>query len=246
MLQFLEALSQMDEAVGLYLHEVAFQPVISSQGSDEQQAYWMPKCLNHEILGCYAQTELGHGSNVQQLETIATYDHATKTFDLHTPFVTSTKWWVGALGIMATHSAVQARLILDGKDMGPHLFITQIRSLEDHSLMPGVEAGEIGPKVHGGMASVDNGCRCLSSFETRADSRRGSLYPRQAAARPDAQPLCPDQRAGQIRQAPARQAELRRHDLHPRADDHLPRVVPRQGHYDRDAVPPHPSPVRQP
>lgn len=44
----------------------AFQPVINAQGSDEQQAIWMPKCLNHEILGCYLQTELGHGSNVQR------------------------------------------------------------------------------------------------------------------------------------------------------------------------------------
>lgn len=58
---------------------------------------------------------------------------------------------------MATHSVVQARLIMNGKDMGPHLFITQLRSLKDHTLMPGVEAGEIGPKVHGSMAAVDNG-----------------------------------------------------------------------------------------
>lgn len=28
--------------------------------------------------------------------------------------------------------------------------------------MPGVEAGEIGPKVHGGMAAVDNGCKSFS------------------------------------------------------------------------------------
>lgn len=56
----------MDDSVGVYLHEVAFQPVISSQGSDEQQAIWVPKCLNHEILGCYLQTELAHGSNVQR------------------------------------------------------------------------------------------------------------------------------------------------------------------------------------
>jgi len=32
-----------------------------------------------------------------------------------------------------------------------------VRSLDDHSLMPGIEAGEIGPKVHGAMGSVDNG-----------------------------------------------------------------------------------------
>lgn len=30
--------------------------------------------------------------------------------------------------------------------------------------MPGVQAGEIGPKVHGGMTAVDNGCASLLSL----------------------------------------------------------------------------------
>ena len=32
-----------------------------------------------------------------------------------------------------------------------------VRSEEDHSLMPGIQAGEIGPKVHSAMGSLDNG-----------------------------------------------------------------------------------------
>ncbi|GAA5923231.1 hypothetical protein JCM3775_007473 [Rhodotorula graminis] len=156
--EYLEALvSAMDEPVGLNLHEIAFTPVIASQGSDDQQAQWLPRCYNHEILGAYLQTELGHGSNVQQLETTATYDSKTDEFVLHSPTISATKWWIGALGVLATHGVVQARLFLKGKDYGPHLFILQLRSLDDHSLMPGIEAGEIGPKVHGAMGSVDNG-----------------------------------------------------------------------------------------
>ncbi|KAI5474826.1 acyl-CoA oxidase [Pseudohyphozyma bogoriensis] len=150
-------LQSLGDNTGLHLHEVAFQPVINSQGSDEQKKLWMPRCTAHEILGCYLQTELGHGSNVQGLETTATYDSKTEEFVIDSPTVSSTKWWIGALGITATHGVVQARLIINGKDFGPHLFITQLRSLEDHSLMPGVEAGEIGPKAHGGFAAVDNG-----------------------------------------------------------------------------------------
>ncbi|GAA5870580.1 hypothetical protein JCM3774_003713 [Rhodotorula dairenensis] len=155
--EYAAALSLVDEPVGLNLHEIAFTPVIESQGSDEQQREWLPKCYAHEILGCYLQTELGHGSNVQQLETTATYDPDQDAFVLHSGPVSATKWWIGALGLMSTHGVVQARLILNGQDKGPHLFIVQLRSLEDHSLMPGIEAGEIGPKVHGAMAGVDNG-----------------------------------------------------------------------------------------
>lgn len=149
-----------DEATGMYLHEVAFQPVIAGQGSDEQQKYWMPKCINHSIIGCYAQTELGHGSNLKQLETTSTYDIKTQEFVINSPTISSTKWWIGGLGLLATHAIVQARLILNGKDFGPHTFICQIRSLDDHSPMPRIEVGEIGPKAHGGMTATDNGwCR---------------------------------------------------------------------------------------
>ncbi|SCV72991.1 BQ2448_6916 [Microbotryum intermedium] len=163
-MEYIEALACVDEPIGIYLHEVAFQPVIAAQCSDEQQAIWLPKCYNHEIIGCYLQTELGHGSNVQQLETTATYDPKTQEFILNSPTISSTKWWIGALGLLATHGVVQARLFIDGENYGPHLFLTQLRSLEDHSFMPGIQAGEIGPKVHQGMSAVDNGCECSVLF----------------------------------------------------------------------------------
>lgn len=48
-----------------------------------------------------------------------------------------------------------ARLITNGKDLGPHPFCVQIRSLKDHRPMKGVTVGDIGPKF--GFNSVDNG-----------------------------------------------------------------------------------------
>ncbi|GJN93945.1 hypothetical protein Rhopal_007004-T1 [Rhodotorula paludigena] len=130
-IEYLEALFASDTPMGLNLHEIAFTPVIQSQGSDEQQEEWLPRCYNHEILGCYLQP----------------FRFVAYRLDR----------WIGALGILSTHGVVQARLMLGGKDYGPHLFIVQLRSEKDHSLMPGIQAGEIGPKVHGAMASVDNG-----------------------------------------------------------------------------------------
>ena len=90
---------------------------------------------------CYLQTELGHGTNVGSLETTATYIPQTQEFEIHSPTLTSTKWWVGALAKSSTHGVVQAKLILpSGEDVGPHLFFIQLRSLGEsfaHSLNQG-------------------------------------------------------------------------------------------------------------
>jgi acyl-CoA oxidase len=41
-----------------------FYLAIDSLGNDEQRKKWMPLIQKFRINGCYAQTELGHGSNV--------------------------------------------------------------------------------------------------------------------------------------------------------------------------------------
>jgi acyl-CoA oxidase len=82
------------------------------------------------ILGCYLQTELGHGTGVSQLETTATFLPLTQEFEIHSPTFTSSKWWIGALGKTSTHGVLQAKLILPGgKDVGPHLFLIHLRSM---------------------------------------------------------------------------------------------------------------------
>ncbi len=53
-------------------------PTIIGQGSGEQMQWWLPRALNFKMIGSYAQTELGHGSNVRGLQTVATYDKATE------------------------------------------------------------------------------------------------------------------------------------------------------------------------
>lgn len=68
-----------------------FVPAIKGQGTDEQQQKWLPLAYKMQIIGCYAQTELGHGSNVQGLETTATFDPETDEFIIHSPTLTSSK-----------------------------------------------------------------------------------------------------------------------------------------------------------
>lgn len=38
---------------------------------------------------------MGHGTFIRGLETTATYDPDTKEFVLHSPTLTSQKWWAG-------------------------------------------------------------------------------------------------------------------------------------------------------
>lgn len=124
------ALSILDEQLSINLHNVAFQPVFMLQGGPTLVQKYGALIATRAIFGCYLQTELGHGTNVARLETTATFVPETQEFDIHSPTLTSTKWWIGALGKTATHGVLQAKLILPGGvDAGPHLFFVQLRSL---------------------------------------------------------------------------------------------------------------------
>ncbi|KAK2356264.1 acyl-coenzyme A oxidase [Trifolium repens] len=150
--------SFVDEPAFTDLHWGMFIPAIKGQGTDEQQQKWLPLAQKMQIIGCYAQTELGHGSNVQGLETTATFDPKTDEFVIHSPTLTSSKWWPGGLGKVSTHAVVYARLITDGQDHGVHGFIVQLRSLDDHLPLPGITVGDIGMKFgNGAYNTMDNG-----------------------------------------------------------------------------------------
>ncbi|KAL8091253.1 peroxisomal acyl-coenzyme A oxidase 1 [Apium graveolens] len=148
----------VDEPTYTDLHWGMFVPAIKGQGTDEQQEKWLPLAQTMQIIGCYAQTELGHGSNVQGLETTATFDSKTDEFVLHSPTLTSSKWWPGGLGKVSTHAVVYARLLTEGQDHGVHGFIVQLRSLEDHLPLPGITVGDVGTKFgNGAYNTMDNG-----------------------------------------------------------------------------------------
>ena len=154
------------EALGLVppidFTERIFYNAVSGQGTEEQKKKWLPLAGSGEILTCYAQTEMGHGTFVRGLETTATYDPVTQEFIVHSPTLTSTKWWSGCLGITATHAILVARLITQGEDRGTHNFIVQLRSMKDNRPLPGVTIGDIGPKF--GIIEKDNGFARFDHF----------------------------------------------------------------------------------
>ncbi|KAE9416436.1 hypothetical protein Angca_009133 [Angiostrongylus cantonensis] len=146
----------------LSLHFVMFLPTIQSQGEDDQLDEWLSLVAARGIIGTYAQTELGHGTNLKNLETTATYDPKTEQFVLHSPTITSTKWWPGALGKSSNYAVVVAQLYTQGVCRGPHPFIVQIRDLETHKPLKGIRVGDIGPKF--GFNSADNGFLLFDNY----------------------------------------------------------------------------------
>lgn len=95
----------------LYLHFYAFMPAVELLASDEQAKKWLPLINDLKITGAYAQTEVGHGSDVQNLQTTAAYDQHSQELVFHTPNIGATKFWPGGLGKSTTHCVLYARLI---------------------------------------------------------------------------------------------------------------------------------------
>lgn len=137
------------------LHSLMFVPTLELQCSDAQKQYWLPLAKSGKIIGAYCQTELGHGTFLRGLETTATLDMQTDEWVVDSPTVTSTKFWPGGIGYSATHAIVMAKAVIKGQDYGTHPFIMQLRSLDDHKALPGIELGDIGLKF--GYNETDNG-----------------------------------------------------------------------------------------
>ncbi|XP_053963764.1 probable peroxisomal acyl-coenzyme A oxidase 1 [Anastrepha ludens] len=136
-------------------HITMFIDVIFSQGTPEQIEKFGKPAANCNIIGTYAQTEIGHGTNVRGIETRAVYDRKTDEFVLNTPNLQAYKWWPGGLGHTANHAMVVAQLYIDDKHHGIQMFMVQLRDLDTHMPLPGVHIGEIGKKL--GMAGVNQG-----------------------------------------------------------------------------------------
>ncbi|KAJ8399688.1 hypothetical protein AAFF_G00407930 [Aldrovandia affinis] len=152
----------------LDLHLGMFLPTLLNQATPEQQDTFFMPAWNLEIIGTYAQTEMGHGTHIRGLETTSTYDPSTQEFVLNSPTVTSIKWWPGGLGKTSNHAIVLAQLYTLGKCHGLHAFIVPIRSMSTHEPLPGIVVGDIGPKF--GFDEVDNGYLKLENVRIPRDN----------------------------------------------------------------------------
>lgn len=77
----------------LSVHILMFTRALREQGTDEQYEKFGQRADNNEIIGTFAQTELGHGTYLRGLEARADYDRGTDEFVLNTPKLSSYKWY---------------------------------------------------------------------------------------------------------------------------------------------------------
>ncbi|GAA3516413.1 acyl-CoA dehydrogenase [Dietzia aurantiaca] len=135
-----------------------FGGAIANLGDAETRKKYLPSVMSLDLLGCFAMTEIGQGSDVQNLETTATFDAETGEFVVNTPTPSAEKAYIGNAARDGRLAAVFAQLVTieNGEELrhGVHCLLVPIRD-EAGNDMPGVTITDHGHK--GGLLGVDNG-----------------------------------------------------------------------------------------
>ena len=127
---------------------------IRALGSEAQKRKYLADAGSLALPGCFAMTERGHGSNVRDLQTTATYDAATGEFVVNTPTDNDHKEWIGNAAKHAVMATVFAQLVIGKQSHGVHAFLVPIRD-EEGNAKPGVRLDDSGHKL--GLNGIDNG-----------------------------------------------------------------------------------------
>ncbi|OAQ32663.1 acyl-CoA oxidase [Linnemannia elongata AG-77] len=164
-MQIQDALSYFDNGLSTLngAHFGLYYGSIRELGSEAVQNKWLPLADTFEVPGCFALTELGHGSNPRGIETEAHWDFKEGCYIINTPNTTAQKYWIGAAAETAYMSVVWAQLYIPHptdpshppSHKGIHAFLVPIRDLTTRSPLPGVTIRNCGSKS--GLNGVDNG-----------------------------------------------------------------------------------------
>ncbi|WP_405498894.1 acyl-CoA dehydrogenase [Nocardia sp. NBC_00511] len=111
--------------------------------------------LEGRAVGAYVLTEVGHGSDLNNLETTATYDRAGNgSFILHTPTDTAIKFMPTTAAPpvhgVARFGIVFARLLVDGRDHGVYPFLMRLVDADGRT-RPGITIRRLPEKPGLGM-----------------------------------------------------------------------------------------------
>ena len=126
---------------------------IQKLGTQKHHDKYLKKTGEAELLGCFAMTETGHGSNVRGIKTTATFDKTTNSLIIHTPGKNDNKEYIGN-ALHSKMASVFAQLIVDGKNEGVHAVLVPLRN-DKHELLSGIRIEDNGYKL--GLNGIDNG-----------------------------------------------------------------------------------------
>ncbi|WP_321826490.1 acyl-CoA dehydrogenase family protein [Maribacter dokdonensis] len=126
---------------------------IQKLGTKKHHNTYLAKAGKASLLGCFAMTETGHGSNVRGIKTTATYNKEKDTIVIHTPGKNDNKEYIGN-ALHSQMASVFAQLIVNGKNEGVHAILVPLRN-KAHELLPGITVEDNGYKL--GLNGVDNG-----------------------------------------------------------------------------------------
>jgi acyl-CoA oxidase len=130
-----------------------FGGAILHLGTGRHHEAYLPDLITGRLMGCFAMTETGHGSNVQAIGTVARYDADAREFVITTPGDEARKDYIGNAARHAELAVVFAQLEVAGKSEGVHAFVVPVRA--GGEVVPGVRIEDDGRKM--GLNGVDNG-----------------------------------------------------------------------------------------
>lgn len=123
-------------------------------GTEKHHEAYLEDVGTLDLPGGFAMTELGHGSNVRDIETTATYDPDTDEFIIDSPTASARKEWIGNAAAHGRMMSVFAQLQVGDENHGVHALLVPVRD-EDGNTLPGVTIEDCGHKM--GLNGVDNG-----------------------------------------------------------------------------------------
>lgn len=120
----------------------------------ERHHRWLREASRGALPGCFAMSELEHGSNVRDLRTEARFDARSGEFVVHTPDDGARKEWIGNAAVDGRMATVFAQLYTGDTCHGVHALLVPLRDANGR-LLPGVRIADAGEKM--GLNGVDNG-----------------------------------------------------------------------------------------
>ncbi|RUQ01518.1 acyl-CoA oxidase, partial [Microbacterium sp. HSID17254] len=109
-----------------------FGGAVQVRGTERHHEQYLRSIIDGELLGCFAMTETGHGSDVQHLHTTATYDPAAGEFVVHTPYPPARQEHIGNAARDGRRAVVFAQLITGAERPGGHAFPVPRRARAGH------------------------------------------------------------------------------------------------------------------